>query len=113
MFKSRYPKAMFVRWHRIDVLKWEVKFRFRAKNFSALFDNEGNWLETITGVSLTLTPKHVQESFKRKYDPEGLQLINHIKTSNIDIFEIQWSNGVFVWKLLYDISGRIVGKLIV
>jgi len=112
-FKSKYPYTTFARWNQVDVFMWEVNFRIRAKHFSALFDSEGNWLETVTEMTLDDAPKQVQKSFNEKYGPEGLQQIQHVETSNTDIFEIQWSNGVFVWKLLYNISGKIVGKLIV
>jgi len=112
-FRSRYPKATFARWNKVDVLLWEVNFRIRGKDFSALFDNDGNWLETVTAVSLSYTPKRVQESFSENHAPEGLQQIHHIQTSNSDIFEIEWGNGVFAWKLLYDFSGKLMGKLIV
>ena len=110
-FKARYPRATFVRWNQVDVFKWQVNFSLKGKDFSALFNSEGNWLETVALVSLGRIPKTVQESFMQKYNPEGLQQIRHIKTSINDIFEIQWSNGIFVWKLLYDTSGKIVGKL--
>ncbi len=112
-FKSKYPKAAFVRWNQIDVFKWQVNFSLKGNDFSALFNSDGSWLETVTLLSFDHTPKQVQQSFKVKYGSEGLQQIQHVKTPNRDIFEIQWSNGVFVWKLLYDISGKIVGKLIV
>lgn len=112
-FKEKYPKASFVRWHQIDVSKWRVQFFLKESDFSSLFDSEGNWLETFTSLSFEYIPKPVQENFKEKHSSQGIQKICHIKTSTNDIFEIQWSNGVFEWKLLYDISGKIVGKLIV
>lgn len=112
-FKSKYPKAKFARWNQVDVFKWAVNYKFRSKAFSALFDSEGNWLETATILSLNLTPKQVRDNFKGKYNPDGLQKIHHIKTGNSEIFEIQWSNGIFAWKLLYDISGKIIGKITV
>ncbi len=112
-FKSKYPKAAFVRWNQIDVFKWQVNFSLKDHDFSALFNSEGIWLETVTQLPLSHAPKQVQESFEVKYGTDGLQQIQYVKTPNSDIYEIQWSNGVIVMKVLYNISGKIVGKLIV
>ena len=110
-FKSKYPKATFSQWKQIDVFKWQVNFTFKENQYSALFDSEGNWLETVTMVPFALTPKQVRESFEGKYDATGVQQIHHVQTPTTNIYEIQWSSGVFKWKFLYDISGKIVGKL--
>lgn len=112
-FKAKYPKAAFVRWNQIDVFKWQVNFSLEDNDFSALFHSEGIWLETVTLLPFSRTPKQVQESFEVKYGIDGLQQIQHVKTPKGDIYEIQWSDGVIVLKVLYDISGKIVGKLIV
>ena len=112
-FKAKYPKASFIRWHQIDVSKWQVQFFLKENAFSSLFDSEGNWLETVTSLPFQCIPTPIQENFKEKHSSQGIQKTCHIKTSTNEIFEIQCSNGVFEWKLLYDISGKIVGKLII
>ena len=112
-FKEKYPKASFVRWHQIDVSKWRVQFFLKESDFSSLFDSEGKWLETYTSLSFEYIPKPVQENFEENYHSQGVQKIHHIKTSTNDIYEIEWTDGIFEWKLLYAISGKVVGKMII
>lgn len=111
-FKSKYPKAAFVRWKQIDVFKWQVNFNSKGKKFTSLYDSEGNWLETITLVPLEFIPKKVQQNFKGKFNREGLHQIYQIQTPHHVIFEMQWGNGIYTLKLIYDVAGKILGKLI-
>lgn len=111
-FKSKYPKAKFTRWMQIDVFKWRVSFSLRGKEYTGLFDSEGNWMETVTLVPLAFTPKNLQQSFEEKYGSDGLKQIYEIQTPNYTLFEMQWSNGIYALKLVYDMAGKMVGKMI-
>ena len=111
-FKLKYPNASTVQWQQIDVFRWEVNFILRNKWYSALFDSNGNWLETMTLISLEAIPKNVRKIFKKSFAISGIKNIRQIEMANGTIYEIKWSNDVFIWKLLYDISGKMVGKLI-
>ena len=111
-FKLKYPNASTVQWQQIDVFRWEVNFILRNKWYSALFDSHGNWLETMTLISLEAIPKNVRKIFKKSFAISGIKDIRQIEMANGTIYEIKCSNDVFIWKLLYDISGKMVGKLI-
>jgi len=111
-FKSKYPKATFVQWKQIDVFRWQVTFRFNKEEHFALFNCEGKWLETITSVSLEITPEQVQQNFAGNYSNDGLQQIYHVETPKQSLYEISWNNGINVLKLLYNSSGKIIGKMI-
>lgn len=111
-FKLKYPNAKTVHWQQIDVFRWEVNFILRNKWYSALFDSHGNWLETMTLISLEAIPKNVKKIFIKSFTISGIKNIRQIEMANGTIYEIKWTNGVFIWKLLYDNSGKMVGKLI-
>jgi hypothetical protein len=111
-FRLKYPNASTVQWQQIDVFRWEVNFILRNKWYSALFDSHGNWLETMTLISLEAIPKNVRKIFKKSFAISGIKNIRKIEMANGTIYEIKWTNGVFIWNLLYDISGKMVGKVI-
>ena len=110
-FKSKYPKATFTIWKQIDVFKWQVNFITKERQYTGLFDSEGNWLETINMVPLNFIPENVKQSFEEKYCSDGLRQIYQIQTPNRTLFEIQWNNDLYALKLVYDIAGKIVGKM--
>lgn len=111
-FKSKYPKASFIQWKQIDVFRWQVTFHFKKEEHFALFSSEGKWLETITPVSLDITPKQVQQNFTGNYNNDGLQQIYHVETPKQNLYEISWNSGIYVLKLLYNSSGKIMSKMI-
>ncbi len=111
-FHSRYPKANAIQWQQIEVSRWAVNFTLQNKWYSALFDSYGNWLDSMTLISIESIPKNVQERFEKRFLKSGIKSIHKIETPNNTIYEIKWTNGIFMWRLLYDISGKMVGKLI-
>ncbi len=110
-FRLRYPNARQIHWKQIDVFKWRVSFRSKGIMYWSLYTSESNWLETICAVSLEDIPKRVQENYRSKYSIKELQHIYKIQTSLRTIFEIQWGNGIYNLKLLYDEKGKMVGKI--
>lgn len=111
-FRIKYPNANAVQWHQIEVSRWAVNFTLKNKWHSALFDSHGNWLDSMTLISLESIPKNVQKTFQKSFLKSGIKNIHKIETPNKTIYEIKWTNGIFIWKLLYDFSGKMVGKLI-
>ena len=109
---SKYPKAAFILWKQINVFKCQVIFSMDKEDHLALFSCEGTWLETITPVPLDFTPKPVQQNFEGNYNREGLRQNYHVQMPLRSIFEMQWSNGIYTLKLVFDNTGKMVGKLI-
>lgn len=110
-FNLRYPKASTIQWQQIEVSRWVAIFKLKNKCYSALYDSHGNWLDTITKVSMESIPKSVQENFGKSFVKSGIKNVCKIETINRTIFEIKWTNGILAWNFLYDISGNMVGKL--
>lgn len=111
-FKFKYPNASAVHWQQIDLSKWHVNFNILNKWYSALFDIQGICLETITLASMESIPEVIQKNFEKSFLKSGIIDVRQVETSDKTIYEIKWTNGVRSWKLLYDVSGKIVGKLI-
>ena len=110
-FNLKYPNASAVQWKQIEASLWMAKFILLNKRYSASYDTLGNWLDTISLVSMESIPKNVQENFEKSFIKSGIKNIRQIETTGRTIYEIKWTNGIFMLKLLYDISGKMVGKL--
>lgn len=111
-FEFKYPNACAVQWQQIDLSKWHVNFNILNKWYSALFDVQGNCLETNTLMSMESIPEIIQKNFEKSFLKSGIIRVRQVETADKTIYEIKWTNGVRSWKLLYDVSGKIVGKLI-
>jgi hypothetical protein len=111
-FNSKFPNAKHVFWKQVDVLKWQVHFSMEKIKYSALFNSHGKWMETVSAVTLDKTPKPIKHKFQEKFKKEGNLQIHHVQSPNKSLYEMKWYNGIYVVKLLYDITGKIVGRVI-
>jgi hypothetical protein len=111
-FNSKFPKATHILWQQVDVFKWHVNFNLNKKKCTALFNSEGKWLETVTLMPMDKIPDHLQLTIEEKYNSDGLQKIYHIQTPDRNIYEMNLNNGLYTLKILYDLSGKIVGKIV-
>ena len=111
-FRLKYPSAKKLQWKQIDVDKWQVGFRLKGKVYWALYSSSGHWLETMNVVEYKNVPRKIQEKYNSQYGIKGLGHIYKIRTPLKTIFEFHWSNGIFKLKLLYDVKGKLLGKLI-
>ena len=111
-FILKFPNAKRVLWYQIDIFKWRVNFTLKEKKHSALFDSEGNWMETITLIPLNKIPKALQLTFEEIYSKDDLQKIYYVQTPDRSIYEMNLNNGLYSFKLLFDVSGNIIGTLI-
>ncbi|TLP80158.1 PepSY-like domain-containing protein [Maribacter sp. ACAM166] len=110
-FNLKFPKSTHILWQQTGVFKWHVNFKHKKKKCTALFNSEGTWLETITFISWDKIPEQIQRTMEEKYTRNGLQQIYHVQTPNRSIYEINLNTSLYSLKLLYDHSGKIVGKL--
>jgi hypothetical protein len=111
-FNSKFPRASHILWQHIDVFKWQVNFTLKNQKYSALFNSEGKWLETITVLPPDKIPERLQLTFEEKINRDGLQQIYHVETPERSLYELNLHNGIYSLKLLYDDSGKIVGKIV-
>lgn len=111
-FNSKFPNATHILWQQVDVFKWHVNFTLKKKKCTALFDSQGKWLETVTLVSLDKIPERLQLTLDEKNNKEGLRQIYHVQTPDRSLYELNLNNGLYTLRLLYDLSGKIVGKML-
>lgn len=111
-FDSKFPNAKHVLWEQVDGTKWQVHFSVKKNKYSALFNFQGKWMETVSIVTLDKTPEPIKHKFQEKFNIKGIIQIHHVQSPNKSLYEMKWHNGLYVTKVLYDITGKIVGRVI-
>ncbi|MEB8328677.1 PepSY-like domain-containing protein [Flavobacteriaceae bacterium KMM 6897] len=111
-FSSKFPKATHVLWQQMDVLKWQVNFMLKKERCTALFNSDGKWLESVTIIPPHKLPELLLKTLEEKYKKEGQKQIYHVQTPDRSHYEMNLNKGIHTIKLLFDLSGKIVGKLI-
>ncbi len=69
-FESMYPDAFDVEWD-YEGTHWEVSFetgkRPNGIEHEAVFDLEGNWIETVTDILYNAVPQEIRDLFMADY----------------------------------------------
>jgi hypothetical protein len=110
-FHLKYPQATHTIWRRIDLYKWQVNFSIKKEKCTALFNSEGKWLETVTFMPLDKIPEQLKLTIEEKHNSNGLRKIYHVQTPDRSLYEMNLHDGIYTHKLLYDLSGKILGKM--
>ena len=111
-FNLKYTNAKQILWQQVDVFQWQVNFVFNKEQYSALFNSQGIWLETFSLVTLDKTPALIKNKFEEKFNKDGILQIHHVQTPEKSRYEMKWHNGIYAIKLLYDVNGNIIGRVI-
>lgn len=111
-FNEKFPGATGILWQKMDSTKWQVNFTLQQKICTALFNSEGKWLETVTLMPFDKIPKQLQLTLKEKHQFDGLQKIYHVQNSDRSLYEVKLNNGLYKFKLWFNLSGKIIGKVL-
>ncbi len=88
-FKIKYPNTTAVQWQQIDVSRWHIDFILIKKCYSALFDIQGNWLETNNLITTEAIPEVVLKNFEKSFEKDGIKDISQVEMINNTIYEIK------------------------
>lgn len=77
-FESRYSMASNVTWERGNA-GWEANFELNEKKCSAVFDDNGAWIETDTEIPVNFLPPLVASAVKDKFQGATIEAANKIE----------------------------------
>ena len=111
VFKEKYPNATFVCWMQTDALDWNVHFNWKQKEYSALFNNKGRWLESTTLVLFDFLPSKIKIHFIKNYNIQSIRKIYEIHTPSSKLYKIEWCYEVSYLQFFYDTKGNLIQKI--
>ena len=87
-FTQKFPNATKVEWGRENATEWEAEFKMNAKDYSANYDNNGNWMETEYQVSENELPAAVKSSLSNKYASSKILVAEISETKDGKVYEV-------------------------
>jgi len=87
-FNQKFPDATKVEWGRENAKEWEAEFKMDGKNYSANYDNNGNWMETEYRVSENELPSAVKSTLSSKYASSKILVAEISKTKDGKVYEV-------------------------
>ena len=111
-FSLKFPKATSILWQQIDTSKSQVSFILKKNKCTALYDSRGLWLETVTLMPFNKIPKQLQLVLTEEHNSDELKNIYYIQNTDRSLYEVSLNNGLYKFKLLFNLSGKIIGKVL-
>lgn len=88
-FDQRFPNAKKVSWDKENSQEWEAEFKMNGKEYSANFNNDGDWLETESEIDESEVPSEVMASVKGKYPSIKIDEVNKIERKDGISYEFE------------------------
>jgi hypothetical protein len=108
-FTKQFPHAKKVKWEKENAAEYEASFLLDGKEYAAVYDAEGKWLETETEIPVSELPQAVQESLKKTHPNAKVSEAAKIqRNDNSIVYEAEIKVGRKETDLLFDGSGNPV-----
>lgn len=93
-FVKKFPTASKISWGKESPKEWEVDFTLDGIKISAVFFEDGKWLETEQMVKASTLPKVVSNAIKSKYPDWTISEADKTESAKLgSIFEADLKKG--------------------
>jgi len=93
-FKQKFPAVEKVKWEKEKKGGYEASFKSNGVKYSALFSDNGEWLQTETDLGFKNLPNNVKKSFSKTYLVGSAKGASKIETSKGDVkYEVEFRPG--------------------
>jgi len=85
-FMEKYKTATKISWEKEERNEWEVDFVYEGCKLSAVFAENGSWIETERKIKVAELPTAIAQTIKSIYSDWTIHKIVKKETSKIGIF---------------------------
>lgn len=109
-FTQKFPEAKRVKWDKENDNEWEAEFKMKGKEYSANFDNNGNWKETEYEIKKTEIPDAVQISIAENFKDYKIKEAEISETTKGKFYEFELKKGEAEFEVAFSPKGELVKK---
>ena len=109
-FSKKFTSVSKVKWSQENAKEWEAEFKMDGKNYSANFDNSGNWKETEYEISKKEIPSVVQATLNKEFPGFKTEESEISVTKDGKVFEFMLEKGDSNMEVAIDPSGSVLKK---
>ena len=105
-FSQKFPNASNVKWDKENTHEYEASFEWKGVNYSANFNDTGEWLETEIPTSFNQLPDKVQAAFNASHKGSTVKAASKIETSKgTTKYEVEIKQGIKTVEFFYTEDG--------
>ena len=109
-FTQKFPNATKVSWDKENANEWEAEFKMNGKDYSANYDNNGNWKETEYDVKDSEIPAAVKTTLNKNFAGYKVSESEISETAEGKVFEFQVKKGGKKMEVAISPNGKVVKK---
>jgi hypothetical protein len=128
-FEAKYPQTSNVEWYRYDQtllpedIQWDwyswpaldtndyvVRFNMQNDPYWAWYDENGNWIGTISTINVSGVPDPVSARLKSDFEGYTVTKVKKENDKNRSAYEIDLTKGDDKMKVLVDENGNVMKK---
>jgi len=109
-FASKFPNATEVEWEKESTTEWEAEFEIEGKEYTATFNNQGNWLETEWEIPKNELPEDVLNSLATHFSSYSIEESEISETEKGQLYELEIKVGDKDQELSINQEGIIVSQ---
>ncbi len=108
VFSDKFPTASSVSWERESKTEWEAGFKLKGVKYSAVFLEEGTWVETEYEIAEKDIPKAVLGSLAREFPGYTVDEAEKLETKDGIAYELEIEKGREELEIIIDTNGKIL-----
>lgn len=107
-FTAKFPSAKSVKWDKENDTEWEAEFKMNGKEFSAIFSNSGEWLETEQEIKKSELPATVLASIKTNFANHKIDEAEKAEKKTGTVYEVILEKGKLEIEVVFDADGKVL-----
>ena len=109
-FAQKFPNAKKVKWDKENATEWEAEFKMKGKEYSANFDNNGNWKETEYRINKSDIPSAVKSTLDKNFNGYKIEVAEVSETADGKVYEFMIEKGNSDMEVVVNSDGKLVKK---
>ena len=109
-FLQKFPKATNVEWGRENDTELEAEFKMDGREYTANFDNSGNWMETEYEIKAKEIPAAVKSTLDKEFAGFKIKVSEISETKDARVYEFVLEKGETSMEAAIDPEGKVLSK---
>lgn len=112
-FKAKFPSVQKAKWEEEHEGEWEAEFKMGGKELSAVFDNDGAWVETETEIKAADLPEAVQSAVSAQFSDYDIEEAAMVETPGQAMaYEVELEKeGEATIEALFSADGTLIRQM--
>lgn len=109
-FSKKFENPKKVKWDNEEGEGWEAEFKLNGTEYSATFDDDGNWLETEYEVDYSKVPPIVKATISVEFKDYKVKESEISEKDSGKVYEFELEKNKSVVEATIDMNGKLLNK---